>query len=164
MTSVHTRQESGDGTFWDKKRQEIALRLSRRGHNASFVSELSQESLAELERRLDKLESEEVRKAQRPRNGLLWFISQLVRNPEREKACELRLLIQDLAKDPLRARKTSLEKECNQLTVQLWKIDGQIQILMGYEDSEEQIARLEDSKARVEKELRQKQEDLARLN
>lgn len=147
----------------EKLRQEMALRISRRGLDPSFVLELSQEGLAELERRLDKLELEEVRNAQRPRNGLDWFISWLVRNPAQQKAHERRQLRQGLAKDPLRVKKARLEKECNELTIQLQCIKNQIETVMGYEDSQDQIAKLEDSRARIEKELRQKQEEMARL-
>lgn len=147
-----------------RKRQEIALRLLRRGHDPNLVLELSQEGLAELERRLKKLELAE--EAQRARRGLNWFISSLLRNPAQQKACQLPLPCHGLDKDPLRlrrVRKASLEKECNELTIQLGWIKNQIQIVMGYEDSEDQITRLEDSKAQIEKELRQKQEELARL-
>jgi hypothetical protein len=165
MNGIDTRQESGDGMYWDKKRQEIALRVLRRGHNPDFVSELSRDGLAELERRLKEVELAE--ETQRSQSKLDWFISRLLRDPAKRREHRLPLRCDGLAKDPLRereARKATLERECNQLTIQLRKIDDQIQVVMRYEDSEEQVARLRDSKARVEKELTQKQADLARLS
>ena len=147
-----------------RKRQQIALRVLRRGRDPTFVFELSEEGLAKLEKRL--VELEEVRKARLRQQGLDWFIRQLLRKPAQQKKRELPLLCDDLPKDPARLRKVKkakLEKECNDLTIQLGWIKNQIQVVMGYEDSEGQIVRLEDSVARIEKELRQKQEELARL-
>jgi restriction endonuclease S subunit len=60
-------------------------------------------------------------------------------------------------------RTANLESELNELTIQLKQIENQTQIVMGYEDSEDQIARLDSSKARIEKELRRRQEELTRL-
>lgn len=150
--------------LWDSKRQDIASRILRRGHDPNFVLELGQEGLAELEMILVKLEEEE--EAQRQRTGLVRFILSLLRNPAQQKKHQLPLLCDGLAKDPLRVKKVriaSLKKECNELTKRLAEIKNQIQIVMGYEDSQDQVARLEDSKARVEKELRQKQEEMAGL-
>jgi len=146
-----------------RKRHEIASQVLAKGYDPSFVLELNQEGLTELERRLDQLELEETKKKRRPRN-LDWFISQLVRNPGREKVREWRLLCHGLAKDPLRLRKVSLEKELNELTIGLKQTEIQMQTVMGYEDSEDQIARLKDSKARIEKKLSKTQEELVRLN
>lgn len=145
-----------------RKRQEIALRVLRRGHDPDFILELSEEGLAELERRLDNLESEE----EKLRVPLRDWILQLLSKPGQRKTRQLPLLCDGLPKDPLlvgKVRKARLEKECNELTKQLGYVKNQIQIMMGYEDSHDQIARLEYSKARIEKELRQKQEEMARL-
>jgi len=109
-----------------RKRQEIALRVLRRGLDPNFVLELGEEGLAELERRLKELELAE--EAQRASRGLNWFISQLLRNP-RQKVRQLPLRCDGLVKDPLRVRKVrkaSLEKECNELTIQVGWTKNQI--------------------------------------
>ena len=51
--------EDRDGDPLEKKRQEIVLRMSRRGYRAEIALELTQVGLAELERRLNKLELHE---------------------------------------------------------------------------------------------------------
>jgi chromosome segregation ATPase len=146
-----------------RKRQEIALRVLSKGRDPTFVLELSQEGLVELERRI--VELEEAGKTQHRQQELNW-IWQLLRNPAQQKTHELPLVYDDLPKDPLRVRKVRkaiLEKECNELTIQIERINKQIQVVMRYENSEDQIARLNDSKAQIEEELRQKQEELAQL-
>ena len=146
-----------------RKRQQIALRVSRRGRDPTFVFELSEEGVDELESRLDRLEVGENEMTRLSRNN---WISSLVSKPGRRKVRQLPLQYDDLPKDPARVRKVKkaeLEKECNDLTIQLGWIKNRIQVEMSYEDSEDQIGRLEDGKVRIEKELRQKQEELARL-
>jgi hypothetical protein len=140
-----------------RKRHEIALRILRRGYDPRIIFELSQEGLDELEKRLARLEEEE-----RLQRTMRWFILSLVRKRKRQ----LPLRFDGLSKDPLRVimvRTANLESELNELTIQLKQIENQTQIVMGYEDSEDQIARLDSSKARIEKELRRKQEELTRL-
>lgn len=145
----------------EKLRQEMVLRMQNRGLEPSFVLELSQDGLAELKRRLDKLELKKVRKLHYPQNGLGWFISQLLRKPAQhrtpERARELRELSQGLAKDPVRVNKAKLEEECNELIGTLQCVKCRIQAVMCYEDSEDRIAMLEETKARMERDLRQKE-------
>lgn len=147
----------------EKLRQEMGLRIQNRGLEPSFVLELSQDGLAELKRRLDKLELKKVRKPHYLLNSSRWFISQLVRNPAQQRRRELFELSQGLAKDPVRVKKAKLQEECNELIISLGGVERRIQVVMCYEDSEDRVAMLEETKARMERALRQKQEEMAQL-
>lgn len=50
---------NGDGRPPGEKRQEIASRMLKRGYRPDIALEQTQEGLAELERRLDRIELEE---------------------------------------------------------------------------------------------------------
>lgn len=70
------------------RRQQIAQRLSKRGLDSYFVGELSEESVGELERRLNIFDSEEeVTTKLSQRN----FISSLLSKPNTRKAKQLPL-------------------------------------------------------------------------
>jgi len=56
-----------------------------------------------------------------------------------------------------------LKREPEKVADKLGFIENQIKSVMGYEDSGDQLAKLEYSKARIEKELKQKQEDIDQL-
>ena len=145
------------------KRQEIALRMLRRGYHPDIASELTQEGLTELERRLDKLELEEEKATRLSQNN---WISWLVSKSGRRKTRHFPLQYDDLPKDQVRVTKLKiemLEKQCRGLSAEFYEINNQINIVMGYRNSGKQLANLEDSNARIEKELRQKQEELTSL-
>lgn len=140
-----------------RKRHEIALRILRRGHDPKIVFELSRDGLDELEKRLARLEEEEQHQ-----RTMRWFISSLIRKRRRQ----LPLRFNALPKDPFwvsMVRIANLERERDELTIELKQIENQIPIVMGYEDSDDQIARLDNSRTQIEKELRQKQEELTTL-
>jgi len=146
-----------------EKRQEIALRMLRRGYHPDIASELTQEGLTELERRLDKLELQEEKDTRLSQNNWIsWLVSKL----GRRKTRHFPLRCDDLPKDQVRVTKLkieTLEKQCRGLAAEFYTIKNQIKIVMSYSNSGDQLASLEDSKARIEKELRQKQEELTTL-
>ena len=137
--------------------------MSRRGHDPIDAFKLTQEGLSELERRLNELESQEEKfTTQSLHNWISWLVSPL----GRKKTKRLRLQYDDLPKDPERLKKIkieSLKRESEKLANKHTFIENQIKSAMGYEDSEDQLANLEYSRARIEKELKQNQEEINRL-
>ena len=208
-----------------RKRLEIARRGSRIGHDLRDVFGLSEESVVELERRLDKPEqiSKKVRPASNssiaPLPGNLSAIELAVQdfarqvekaNPdqwkaqmeaaaeagervregeerilkdyhemlktgefgasrklsEQRKTSQLQSLFDGLTKDPwwvMKTKKVRVRKDCEALGTQIRNIEKLIGGVMGYRHGEDQVATLVNSKAKMEEDLRQKQEDLARL-
>lgn len=147
----------------EPKRGEIASRMVGRGYDPNIVYELTQEGLSELERRLDELKLLETKfNRLSQRNWISWLVS-----PRgRKKTKELRLQYDDLPKDPARVKKMKIERlkrASEKFADELALIENQIKSVMGYEDSGDQLANLEYSKARIEKELKQNQEEIDRL-
>ena len=208
-----------------RKRLEIARRGSRIGHDLRDVFGLSEESVVELERRLDKPEqiSKKVRPASNssiaPLPGNLSAIELAVQdfarqvekaNPdqwkaqmeaaaeagervregeerilkdyhemlktgefgasrklsEQRKTSQLQSLFDGLTKDPWWVMKTKIvtvRKDCKGLRTAISNMEGRILSVMGHKHSEDEVANLVNWKAKMEEDLRQKQEELARL-
>jgi len=146
-----------------RRRQQIVERLSKRGLDSYFVRELSEESVDQLERRLNILESKEKVMTRLSQNN---WISSLLSMPNKRKARQLPLQYDDLPKDPLRVMKLKierLEKQYIDFTLKLAQINKQIEVVMGYDDSDDRIAKLEEFKAPIETALLDVQEKLVRF-
>lgn len=143
-----------------KRRRKIVERLSKRGLDSYFIGELSEESVDQLERRLNILESKEEVMTRLSQNN---WISSLLSKPSKRKARQLPLQYDDLPKDPLRVMKLKierLEKQYIDYTLKLAQINKQIEVVMGYDDSDDRIARLREFKAPIETVLLHVQEQL----
>ena len=82
------------------------------------------------------------------------------------KTSQLQSLFDGLTKDPwwvMKTKKVRVRKDCEALGTQIRNIEKLIGGVMGYRHGEDQVATLVNSKAKMEEDLRQKQEDLARL-
>jgi hypothetical protein len=146
-----------DGDPLEKKRKKIALRLLRRGYCPDIASVLTPEGLTEIEKRLDEAEQEENDTKLAQRNG----IRMLVSKPGQRKIWQLPVQYDDLPKDPVRVTKLQikkLEKQRKGLLKELNNINNQIKIVMGYRNSEDQVANLQECKHRIEKELNKDRE------
>jgi len=147
----------------EPKRSEIASRMMDRGYDPNVVCELTEEGLAKLDRRLNELELHEDEVSTL---SLYNWVSMLVSKRGQRKTKQLPLQFNDLPKDPARVKKREIKefkRDCENLAGELGSIKNQIEIIMGYEDSGDQLAKLADDKTRIEKKLKQKQEEIDRL-
>jgi hypothetical protein len=147
----------------EEKRDKVAARLGARGHCPCKAFIVTEESLLELERRLDEIEKLE---ANDEKLALTNFVRGLVSKPGRRKTRQLPLQYNDLPDDPVRVKKCKikeLEEKCQKLKLQLHEIDVQIQHIGSYDDSEDREANLKNDKSRKETDLRVLQEELAKL-
>ncbi len=147
----------------EPKRSEIVSRMVERGYDPNIVYELTKEGLSELERRLNELKLLETKFNRLSQRN---WISRLVSPPGRKKTKRLPLQYDDLPKDPAMVKKMKIERlkrESEKIANKLGFIESQTKSVMGYEDSGDQLANLEYSKAIIEKELKQKQEEIERL-
>lgn len=141
----------------EPERAEIASRMLARGYDPTIAYELTQEGVSELKRRLNELELKEENFFSRHN-----FISMLMSRKKRQ----LPLLHNDLPKDPARVKELkieSLKEECIKLAGELVSIDNQIELTSNRENSEDQLANLENIKAPIEEEFNQKAEEFNRL-
>ena len=121
--------------------------------------ETTDEGLMELERRLDAIELQEEKDTKLAQANFIYI---LVSKPGRRNTRQLHLQYDDLPDDPLRVAERKiklLEKQCQELVYQILIIQNQIKIVMGYENSGDQVTNLEKDKSQVELELRQKQQE-----
>jgi hypothetical protein len=147
----------------EEKRDKIATRLGARGHCPCKAFIVTEESLLELERRLDEIKKLE---ANNERLALSNFVRGLVSKPGRRKTRQLPLQYNDLPDDPIRVKKCKikkLENQCQELKVKLYEIDAQIQHIGNYNDSEDREANLKNDKSKKENELRTLQKELAKF-
>jgi len=149
------------GNLPEPERDEIASRILARGCDPTIAYELTQEGVSELKRRLNELEELEEEK-------FSWFnsIHNLLSKLGQRKKRQLPLLCNDLPKDPARVKELkieSLKKECKKLEGELGSIENQIELTRNRENSEDQLANLENFKAPIEEELKQKLEEINRL-
>jgi hypothetical protein len=147
----------------EEKRDKVAARLGARGHCPYKAFIVTEESLLELERRLDEIEKLE---ANDEKLALTNFVRGLVSKQGRRKTRQLPLQYNDLTDDPIRVKKCKikeLENQCQALNMQLHEIDVQIQHIGNYEDSEDREANLKKDKSRKETDLLVLQEELAKL-
>ena len=82
------------------------------------------------------------------------------------KKRQLSVLRNDLPKDPARVKELKIErlkKEWDKLAGKLVPIENQIELTRNRENSEDQLANLENIKAPIEEELKQKLEEINRL-
>ena len=137
----------------EAERDEIASRMRKRGYNSDIVYKLTQEGLSELERRLDENESREKIKD----------MNDFIRRLFWKKKKQLPLKTDDLLRDPERVKKMKskrLERESEELAEACTFLENQIKSVMGYEDGDDQLANLNKDKARIEKKLKQNQEEI----
>lgn len=131
-----------------------------RGYDPIIAYELTQEGVSELKKRLNEQELKEKK------FWLANWISMLVSKRGRRKIKQLSVLFNDLPKDPARVMKLKIErlkKEWKKLTDVLGSIENQIELFMNCENSEDQLANLENIKAPIEEKLKQKLEEINRL-
>lgn len=129
-----------------------------RGYDPTIAYELTQEGVSELKRRLNEQELKEKNFSRG-----VDFISMLF-GPRKKK--QLPVLFNDLPKDPARVMKLEIErlkKERKKLTDRLGFIKNQIELFRNCENSEDQLANLENIKAAIEEKLKQKREEIDRL-
>jgi len=154
---VEGRQQTKKG---EPERNEIASRMLARGYDPTIAYELTQEGVSELERRLNEQELKEEKFSMHN------FIYSLVSKRGRRKKRQLSVLHNDLPKDPARVKELKIErlkKEGGKLAGKLWLIENQIELTRNRENSEDQLANLENIKAPIEEELKQKLEEINRL-
>ena len=144
------------GNLPEPERDGIASRMLARGYDPTIAYELTQEGVSELKRRLNEQELKE-------KNFSVDFISMVL---GRLKKKQLPVLFNDLPKDPARVMELNIErlkKEWKKLTDVLGSIENQIELFMNCENSEDQLANLENIKAPIEEKLKQKLEEINRL-
>lgn len=143
------------------RRINIYSRICQRGNDPSCVPELNEDSLDKLEKRLDKIESAERNGT--PKIQKHAFILSLMSR----KTYHVPLQVDDLVKDSQRVMKherASLVQECAELEKVVFGLENQLRIMMSREDTDDQIVNLRASVARIENELKEKQDRLVRLN
>lgn len=147
----------------EEKRNKLSSRMMRRGYCPCKALVVIEECLPELERRLDEVESQEVKNTRLSLNN---FISGLVSKPGCQKTKQLPLRYDDLPDDLIRVKKCKikrLEEQCQKLAQRLDEINSQITLIMSKRNSDDQVANLEKDKSQVETDLRMKQEELTNI-
>jgi hypothetical protein len=147
----------------EEKRNKVAARLGARGYCTCKAFIVTEESLLELQRRLDEIEKLE---ANDEKLALENYVRGLVCKPGQRKTSQLPLQYNDLPDDPIRVKKCKikkLENQCQMLNLQLCEIDVQIQHIGDSDNSEDREENLKNDKSRKETELRELQEKLAKL-
>jgi len=151
------------GNLPEPERDEIASRLLARGHDPTIAYELTQEGVSEANRMLDQQELIEGKFSWLRLHNV---ISMLVSKLGQRKQKQLPLLLNGLPRDPARVKGLKIERlkeEWGKLASSLSSILIKIKLAMNRENSEDQLANLENTKARIEEELKQKQEEINRL-
>ena len=148
------------GNLPEPERDEIASRMLARGYDPTIAHELTQEGVTELKTRLNEQELKEENFFSTHN-----FISMLMGRMGRKKR-QLSVLLNDLPKDPARVKELKIErlkKERAKIAGNLCSIENQIELTRNRENSEDQLANLENTAASIEERLKQKQEEINRL-
>ena len=157
-------QAQSEGDPLERKRREINRRMLKRGYpDVALV--LTAEGLAELEKRLNEAEQVD--------NTLLLDVSSLAVKGHYRIRQQVPVRYDDLPKDQklvLTRNIEELEKKTEGLEGEISRAKGQEDVLSRRSDGEDNLARLQAGlarltlqKARLEKELAEKREGLARL-
>lgn len=145
----------------ESKRNELAARLSDRGHEGYIAFVAPDDWLYKLEERL--IEQEKNKRW----TGQISFETE----PPTPKYTWPPLQLDDIPTDPLRVvkYKKQHDKSLSQTTIKeleskLDEIEDSLNILYTHEGSDEQIANLEGEKNRKGQELKQKKDELSKLD
>jgi hypothetical protein len=141
--------------FPEQKREELASRLGKNGYDPDIARRLTNAGLKQLQTRLDERDAS-------PPDG--HWVKMGPGKTAKYEDIRPPLKYDDLQTDQARANKLEiekLEKEETDYRLEIAEFDSQIDSIR--EDSEDRIPELEQTKMRMQNNLRQKQEEIARL-